>query len=205
MLRRQPAQRVLVGREAHQLGHLGEHVEGPGVARVLELRVALGASSLRWMLSTNPPPSMPTFWAETPTQAWPCAVRCRWKKPQSGAASMPAETLCHSTTTVPLKRAGSIGSAHDDAGAKRCLGPGPHIPLAVGAALALELVGLRRARDGVLRLLVAQRGQVVVPHDVRCRPGHDFERRCVHGSLLSRRVLLHRSRVAVGRAGRRTI
>ncbi len=33
-----------------------------------------GASNLRWMPSTNPPPSMPTFWADTPTQAWPAAA-----------------------------------------------------------------------------------------------------------------------------------
>ena len=52
---------------------------------------------------------MPTFCADTPTQAWPCDARWRWKNPQSGAASMPAETLCHSTTTVPLNRSGSDG------------------------------------------------------------------------------------------------
>ena len=61
------------------------------------------------MLSTKPPPSIPTFWADTPTQAWPWAARWRWKNPQSGAASMPAETLCHSTTTVPLNRSGFMG------------------------------------------------------------------------------------------------
>ncbi len=76
------------------------------------------------MPSTNPPPSMPTFWADTPTQAWPSAATCRWKKPQSGAASMPAETLCHSTTTVPLNRAGSAGRRTTNRVRKGAVGPG---------------------------------------------------------------------------------
>ena len=54
-------------------------------------------------------PSMPTFCAETPTQTKPPRMRCVCAKMKSGAASSPLDTFSHSTTTVPLKRAGSIG------------------------------------------------------------------------------------------------
>jgi hypothetical protein len=56
-----------------------------------------------------PPPSTPIFWADTPTQAAPRRINSVWLKIQSGAASSPPLTFSHSTHTVPLKAAGSIG------------------------------------------------------------------------------------------------
>ncbi len=53
--------------------------------------------------------STPTFCALTPTHAVPLRINSLWAMIQSAGASPPAVTLSHSTTTVPLNFAGSIG------------------------------------------------------------------------------------------------
>lgn len=52
---------------------------------------------------------MPTYWAETPTQMSPCRMSSAARLVHSGSASTPPLTFSHSTTTVPLNRAGSAG------------------------------------------------------------------------------------------------
>jgi hypothetical protein len=56
-----------------------------------------------------PPPSTPRRCADTPTQAQPDRVTCRWVSIQCAGASNPALTLSHSRITVPVKAAGSDG------------------------------------------------------------------------------------------------
>ena len=54
------------------------------------------------------PPSTPSACAETPTQASPSSMSSGLRYIQSGADS-PSDSFIHSTTTVPLKRAGLAG------------------------------------------------------------------------------------------------
>ena len=68
-----------------------------------------------------------------------------------------------------------LGPARHEPGPEGSLGTGGHVPVAVGTALALQFVGPRRPFEAVLDLLVAERGQVVVPHDVRRRARHLLE------------------------------
>ena len=65
--------------EAQRAGHLGEDVEGEGVAGVMELAVAFGIDSAQTAAgagclthgveTSTGPPSMPMRWADTPTHA----------------------------------------------------------------------------------------------------------------------------------------
>ena len=120
---------------------------------------------------------MPTFCADTPTQACPAAASERWKNPQSGAASMPAETLCHSTMTVPLKRSGFEGFRTTMRVRKEASAPGvtSHRPSAPRSPCQLVRAG--RPFEAELGLLVPERRQVVVPHDVG-RVARHFPKRC---------------------------
>ena len=80
--------------------------------------------------------------------------------------------LDHDRPTEPQR---ILGPARHEPGPEGSLGTGGHVPVAVGTALALQFVEIRRALEAVLDLLVAERGQVVVPHDVRRRARHFLE------------------------------
>ena len=76
---------------------------------------------------------------------------------QSGAASMPPETLSHSTTTVPLNRAGSDRAVHDGARRVRRGRARRDTPLPVRRQRRSGRVRRGVAREEELRLLVARR------------------------------------------------
>src|SRR5262249_48921013 len=69
---------------------------------------AVSAPGTSTRTSTGPPMT-PICWADTPTHASPCRSISSCNVAHSGSASTPPLTLSHSTTTVPLKRAGSAG------------------------------------------------------------------------------------------------
>ena len=109
---------------AQQRPDLREDVEGPGVAGMLELAVALGRQELE-VDALDEPAAVDAHLLRR--HADPGVARRgegRWKNPQSGAASMPADTLCHSTTTVPLNRNGSVGLRTTNRVRKWASGPG---------------------------------------------------------------------------------
>ena len=55
------------------------------------------------------PPCTPTAWAVTAIHAAPERIASLCPEPQSDAISIPADTLSHSTKTVPLNFFGLFG------------------------------------------------------------------------------------------------
>ena len=97
------------------------HVERVPVARVRQRAVALGvgldqAIGLAVPMSPAPPTHRPTA-PTRPRTRTPSRIDLAVQEDPVGGAVEPPLTLSHSTTTVPLKRAGVGGSVDHDAGA----------------------------------------------------------------------------------------
>ena len=154
---------------------LGEDVEGPRVPRVLELAVALRGQQLQvdalheapavdpHLLGRHADPDV-ALGGEVTVEETPVGRRVD--------ARRHVVPLHDDRSAEPV---GVEGTSYDEARPERRLGARRHIPVPVRSPLPLQLVRGRRPLQAELRLPVAERRQVVVPHDIRRGPRHLLE------------------------------
>ncbi len=173
--RPQPDQRVLVTGQLEQAPDLREDVEGPGVAGMLELRIALWRQQLEVDALDEAAPVDAHLLRRHADPGVTRGGQGAMEEPPVGSgvdAGRDVVPLDHDRPTEPerVRR-----PPRHEPGPERGLGTGADLPVAVGVALALLLVRGRGALEAVLDLLVPERGQVVVPHDVGRRARHHLE------------------------------
>ena len=171
----QAHERILVGRQLQQCTHLREDVEGPGVAGMYQVPVALRRQQLEVDALDEPSPVDADLLRRDADPGVTRGGQVTMEEPPVGSGVDAGRHVVPLDHDRPTEAQWILRPARHEPGPERSLGTGGHVPVAVGTAFALQFVGPGRSFEAVLDLLVAERGQVVVPHDVRRRARHFLE------------------------------
>ena len=174
----QSAEWVFLGRAPHQFPDLAEDVERPSVTGMDQRAVAVRCQDLEvhaldestsvdaHLLRRHPDPGV-TLGGKMPVEEAPVG-----RAVDAGRHVVPF----HDDGAAEAQRVRR--PSHHEPRPEVGLGTGCDVPFAVLAPLALELVRGRAAIQEELRLLVAEHGDVDLPHEVR-GPARHLRNRCV--------------------------